>query len=342
MTSMTETTSTARQDIALYTDPGGKVEVEVRVDGETVWLSQAEIAGLFETTPQNITQHLRSAYEEGELAEAGTCKQLLQVRQEGRRQVRRNVKHYNLDAIISVGYRINSKRGTHFRIWATKTLRDHLIKGYSVNERRLMQRGIQEMEQTVKLLARTLHAHDLVTDEGEALLDVVGKYARSWHLLLQYDENRLPAEPARPTKKMARLTPVQARKLILKMKKELEGRGEASNLFGNERGEGLDGVLGSIELTFGGEPLYPSVEARAAHLLYFIIKDHPFSDGNKRIGCLLFLHYLDKNKCLTGPDGRPRFDDRALVALALLIAESDPRHKELMVRLVLNLLDDAT
>jgi prophage maintenance system killer protein len=140
---------------------------------------------------------------------------------------------------------------------------------------------------------------------------------------------------------MARLTAGQARKLILKLKKELEGKGEASKLFGNERGEGLDAVLGSIEQTFGAEPLYPSVEARAAHLLYFVIKDHPFSDGNKRIGSLLFLHYLDKNKRLSGPDGRPNFDDRALVALALLIAESDPQHKELMVRLVLNLLDDA-
>jgi prophage maintenance system killer protein len=338
---MTARATTNSQEIALYTTPDGDVEVSVRLDAETVWLTQRQMAELFDTSTDNVGLHLKNVYAEGELVEAATAEESSVVQLEGRRQVRRNVKHYNLDAIISVGYRVNSRRGTHFRIWATKALRDHLVKGYSVNEHRLKQRGIADLEQTVQLLGRTLRSRQLVSGEGETLLDVVGKYARSWRLLLQYDENRLPAEPSRPTERMARLTPIQARRLIGKFKKELEAKGEASGLFGNERGEGLDGVLGGIEQTFGGQPLYPSAEARAAHLLYFVIKDHPFADGNKRIGSLLFLHYLDKNGRLTGPDSRPRFDDRALVALALLIAESAPQQKELMVRLVLNLLDDA-
>jgi prophage maintenance system killer protein len=302
---------TDHQEIALYTTPDGTVEVNVRLDAETVWLTQRQMAELFDTSQDNVGLHLKNIYVEGELVEAATAEESSVVQTEGRRQVRRKVKRYNLDAIISVGYRVNSRRGTHFRIWATKALRDHLIKGYSINERRLKQRGIADLEQTVQLLGRTLSARQLVTDEGEALLDVIGKYARSWRLLFQYDENRLPAEPLRPTARMARLTPVQARRLIIKLKKNLEVKGEASKLFGTERGVGLDGLLGSIEQTFDSEPLYPSVEARAAHLLYFAIKDHPFADGNKRIGSLLFLHYLDKNGRLTGHDGRPRFDDRA-------------------------------
>ncbi|MGE0853844.1 MAG: RhuM family protein [Hyphomicrobiaceae bacterium] len=335
---MTENASTDRQEIALYTAPGGKAEVEVRVEGDTVWLNLNQLAELFGRDKSVISRHLRNIFASRELERRAVVAKNATTAADGKTYM---VEYFNLDAVISVGYRVNSKRGTHFRVWATKILRENLIRGYTVNERRLRQRGILEMEQTVQLLGRTLRSHNLVTDEGQALLDVVGQYARSWRLLLQYDENRLPAEPSRPTTKMVRLTLAQARKLILKLKKELEAKGDASKLFGNERGEELDGALGSIEQTFAGEPLYPSVEARAAHLLYFIIKDHPFSDGNKRIGSLLFLHYLDKNKRLTGPDGRPRFDDRALVALALLIAESDPQHKELMVRLVLNLLDDA-
>jgi prophage maintenance system killer protein len=337
---MTKNAADTGQEIALYTTPSGGVEVSVRLGPETVWLTQRQMAELFDTSTDNIGLHLKNVFAEGELAEGATTEESSVVQVEGARNVRRKVKQYNLDAIISVGYRINSKRGTHFRIWATKVLRDHLVQGYSINDRRLKQLGIKELEQSVQLLGRTLQTHNLVTDEGRALLDVIGKYARTWQLLLQYDENRLPGEPARPTKKFARLTATQARKLIVRMRKDLAAKGEATPLFGNERGEGLDGVLGAIEQTFGGEPLYPSVEARAAHLLYFIIKDHPFSDGNKRIGSLLFLHYLDKNNQLGGADGRPRFDDRSLVALALLIAESDPQQKDLMVRLVLNILDD--
>jgi prophage maintenance system killer protein len=196
------------------------------------------------------------------------------------------------------------------------------------------------MEQAIRLLAHTLSSHELVNDQGRAVLDVVTRYASSWRLLLQYDENRLPESPVHPTHPVAGLPPNESRRAILGLKQALLAKGEATELFGQERGGALDGILGSIEQTFDGEALYPSVEARAAHLLYFVIKDHPFSDGNKRIGSFLFLLYLDRNGLLTRPAGTLRFAENALVAVALLVAESNPAHKELLIRLILNLLQD--
>jgi len=224
-------------------------------------------------------------------------------------------------------------------MWATRALRDHLVKGYSPNEHRLKQRGILEMEQTVHLLGHTLRSHNLVTDEGKALLDVVGRYARSWQLLLQYDENRLPTGPARPTKKMARLTPIQARKLIIKLKTTLEGKGEASSLFGAERAEGLDGVLGSIEQTFDGEPLSPSVETELRTCCTSSSKTIRSPTATSVSAACCSCTTLTKTSDWLAPtDAR---NDRSMVALALLIAESDPPQKELTVNLILNLLDDA-
>jgi prophage maintenance system killer protein len=330
-----------QNEIALYATPDGSIKLDVRMDAETVWLTQRQMAELFDTSTDNVGLHLKHIYESEELAEAATTEDYSVVQQESKRRVRRAIRHYNLDAVIGVGYRVNSKRGTQFRIWATQRLRDHLVKGFTVNKPRLEQRGIAEIENTVALLGRTLNAHGLIDADGQAVFDLVQHYTRSWLLLLQYDENRLPAEPAAPTRKMARLTFAQANQQIAKFKKTLEAKGEASSFFGAPRGEGLEAVLGAIEQTFGGTPLYPNVETRAAHLLYFIIKDHPFADGNKRIGSLLFLHYLSKNGRLIGTSGRPRFDDRSLVALALLIAESAPRQKDSMIRLIMSLLDDA-
>ena len=327
-------------EIVLYEAADGQIRLDVRVEQETVWLSQAQMAELFGRERSVITKHLRNVYSEGELAVEGTSAKLAQVQTEGGRTVTREVDHYNLDAILSVGYRVNSKRGTQFRIWATRTLRDHVLQGYSLNERRLREKGLDEIEQAVALLARTLDHHALVTGEGRAVLDVVQQYARSWRLLLEYDEDRLPEAPARPSHPTADLTPDAARRAIVQMRDALAERAEVTGLFGQERGEQLSGILRSIEQTFDGQPLYPSVEARAAHLLYFVIKDHPFVDGNKRIGSLFFLEYLRLNGALLRSDSRPRFADNALVALALLIAESDPGHKQLMIRVILNLLGD--
>lgn len=254
--------------------------------------------------------------------------------------MQRPVAHYNLDAIIAVGYRVNSKRGTQFRIWATRTLREHLLRGYTLNERRLRERGLGEMEQAVALLAKTLTHHALVTDEGRAVLDVVQRYSRTWRLLVQFDERNLTDRPAEPLTPTAEITPQIARDLIARLHASLMGRGDASPLFGRERTTQLDAILGAIEQTFDAKPLYPTVQARAAHLLYFVIKDHPFADGNKRIGTLLFLEYLRRNRVLELPDGRPRLANNAMVALALLVAESEPRNKELMISLIVNLLED--
>jgi prophage maintenance system killer protein len=327
-------------EIVLYEAPDGQIRLDVRVEQETVWLSQAQMAELFGRERSVITKHLRNVYAEGELAVEGTSAKLAQVQTEGGRTVTREVDHYSLDVIISVGYRVNSKRGTQFRIWATRTLRDHVLQGYSINERRLREKGLGEIEQAVALLARTLDHQGLVTDEGRAVLDVVQQYARSWRLLLEYDEDRLPEAPARPSHPTADLTRGAARRAIIQMRDALAERAEVTGLFGQERGEQLSGIVRSIEQTFDGQPLYPSVEARAAHLLYFVIKDHPFVDGNKRIGSLLFLEYLRLNGALLRSDFTPRFADNALVALALLIAESDPGHKQLMIRVILNLLGD--
>jgi prophage maintenance system killer protein len=235
---------------------------------------------------------------------------------------------------------VKSKRGTQFRIWATGTLRDHLLRGYTLNEKRLREQGLGEIEQAVGLLARTLTQNALVTDEGRAVLEVVQQYTRAWKLLLEYDEGRLTEKPLHPVKPTAALSLEDAKAVIARLRETLGGRGEASNLFGAERGGQLSGILGAIEQTFGGEQLYPTVQSRAAHLLYFVIKDHPFADGNKRIGTLLFLEYLRRNRMLTRKGGGPRLADNAMVALALLVAESEPAQKDLMVRLILNLLED--
>jgi prophage maintenance system killer protein len=325
---------TPRGEVVVYEAPDGEVRVDVRLERETVWLTQQQMAELFGRERSVVTKHVRNVFKEGELPEESNVHFLHIAGSD------KPVGFYSLDVVISVGYRVKSLRGTQFRIWATRTLREHLLRGYTLNERRLRERGMSEIEQAVGLLARTLTTHALVADEGRAVLDVVQRYTRSWRLLLEYDEGRLAERPAKPMAPAVSLTLDDARDAAAKLREELEARSEAGSLFGHERGDALAGIVGAIEQTFGGEPLYPSAQARASHLLYFVIKDHPFGDGNKRIGTLLFLEYLRRNGLLLRADGSPRLADNAMVALALLIAESEPAQKELMIRLVLNLLDD--
>jgi prophage maintenance system killer protein len=317
-------------DIILYQAEDGTTSLEVHLKDDTVWLSQAQMMELFGKTKQNVSLHIRNIFKEGELVEEAVVKDSLTTAADGKKY---KVRYYNLDVTISVGYRIKSLRGTQFRIWATTVLRDHLIKGYTFYERRLAEKGLVEMEQAVALLSRTLQTHELVTDEGKAVLDVVTRYAKSWTLLLQYDEDQLGLPQESNLAKHA-LDYEQAKEAIATLKFELIKCGEASDLFGQEREGHLQGILGSINQTFDGEDLYPSVEEKAAHLLYFVIKDHPFSDGNKRIGAFLFLLFLGENNLLE----QSGINENGLVALALLIAESDPRQKDLMIRLILNLL----
>lgn len=310
----------------------GDQPVQVRLEGETVWLTQAQVAELFAVTPQNVTMHLKNIYQEQELAEDATCKDFLQVQSEGGREVKRKRKHYNLDAIISVGYRVNSRRATQFRIWATRTLRQHLVDGYTLNQQRLRERGIA-FEQALDLLSRTLANQQLVSAEGEAVLRVIADYARSWSLLQGYDEQSLIGQ----TGKQRDMWPLHLDAVlaaIAQLKAELIAKGEATELFGQVRGDGLASAIATIEQGFGDELFYPNVASRAAHLLYFIIKNHPLADGNKRTGSFLFLWYLRLNQHLLARPVERLINDNTLVALALLVAESEPAQKDLMVKLV--------
>lgn len=320
------------QLVQIYQSEDGRVELEIRLEQETLWLTQAQIADLFQVKPQNITQHLKNVFDSGELIEAATCKDFLQVQKEGRRMVERQRKLYNLDAIISVGYRVNSSRATQFRIWATRTLKQHLVDGYTLNQSRLKERGI-EFEQVIQLLSNTLANQQLVQPEGSAVLSVIADYARSWSLLQGYDEQSLTALPHKQTGMQAlELTYVLA--AIGELKSTLIAKGEATELFGQLRGEGLASSIATIEQGFGDEWFYPHVASRAAHLLYFVIKNHPLADGNKRSGSFLFLWYLRLNQHLLAKPVEQLINDNTLVALALLVAESKPEHKELMIRLV--------
>ena len=318
-------------EVVVYEAPDGEVRVDVRLDRETVWLTQRQMAQVFDTTSENVLMHLRNVFASEELAAEATTKDFLVVQTEGRRRVRRTLKHYNLDAIISVGYRIKSLRGAWFRQWATRTLRDHLVRGYTLDERRLAERGLREARETLDFLARTLRSQAFVDDTGQAVPELITGYADTWRLLLEYDEDRLATPPgARPS--VGVLDHDSATGAIAEFKRELMARGEASSLFGSPLGNALAAILGSIEQTMFGESLYRSCEEKAAHLLYFIVKDHPFSDGNKRIGSLLFLLYLKQEGM------EHRLNPQALTALTLLIAESAPANKDLMVRLIINLL----
>lgn len=318
-------------DVLLYQAQGG-VALEVRVQGDSVWLTQLQMAKLFGRERSVVTKHLNNVFSEGELDRKGNVQNMHIASSD------KPVALYSLDTIISVGYRVKSKQGTQFRIWATRILREHLLRGYTLNEKRLRELGFNEVEQAIELLSATLRNQSLVTDQGRAVMEIVEQYTRTWRLLLEYDEDRLPSSPMSPLSPSSKLLVTDARAAIQTLRRALATRNESTDLFGRERSDQLEGILGAIEQTFGGEPLYPTAQARAAHLLYFVIKDHPFSDGNKRIGTLLFLEYLRRNDLLLRANGQPRLVDNAIVALALLVAESAPKHKDLMIRLILNLL----
>ncbi len=318
-------------EIVLYNSDDGRATLDVHLKDGTVWLSQSQMVELFLRDQSVISRHLNNIFKEGELIRQGNMQKMHIAFSD------KPVKFFNLNVIISVGYRVKSLRGTQFRIWATSVLKDHLERGYSLNQRRLAEKGETEIRQIMALLSNTLAGQNLVSDEGRAVLDIVSHYARTWQILLQYDENNLPAPQIKHSaKKIFEIEEV--RKAITTLKKELTNRGEATELFGNERSHGLAGIIGAVQQTFDGQDLYPSAEEKAAHLLYFVIKDHPFTDGNKRIGTFLFLLFLQINDLLS----ELNFDNKALVALALLTAASDPGHKELLIRLIINLLSAET
>lgn len=312
-------------EVVVYQAPDGEVRVDVRLERETVWLSQAQMVELFGRDQSVVSRHIRNVFSDGELPVEGNMQKMHIAAAD------KPTTLYSLDVVISVGYRVKSTRGVQFRQWATRVLREHLVRGYTFERTRLAERGLSEARQTLELLARTLTNQALVDDTGRAVLELIVGYADTWRLLLEYDENRLVVPPgSRPSQGVLDLA--RASTAIAEFKRELLARREATALFGNPRGDALDGILGSIEQTMFGEPLYRSREEKAAHLLYFVIKDHPFSDGNKRIGSFLFMLYLQQEGMVH------RLNPQMLTALALLIAESAPTSKEVMVRLIVNLL----
>lgn len=325
--------STSKTDIAIYQADNGAVEVRLR--GETVWLSLQQITDLFERDKSVISRHLRNIYRDGELTESATVAKNATVQTEGGRQVKRQIELYNLDAIISVGYRVNSAKATRFRQWATTVLRQHLTQGYSLNRQRL-EANAQELEAALLLVRKIAQNPELPQDAGRGLLDVVTRYARTFLLLQRYDEGLLTDPPQQSGGTLP--TPNQARVALGQLKSDLMGRGEATDLFARERGDGLDALLGNLDQTVFGEPAYPTVEAKAAHLLYFVIKNHPFADGNKRSGAFLFVDFLARNRRLMDANGQPVINDIGLAALALLVAESDPAQKDTLIRLIMNML----
>ena len=318
--------------LQLFTSSDGQAHLEVTLEKDTVWLSQAQMGRLFNKDVRTVNEHIGNVFSEGELDRQPTIRKFRIVRQEGPRQVQREIDHYNLDMIISVGYRVKSQRGVEFRRWATQVLKDHLVQGYTLNQQRLAERGI-EFEQAVQLLSRTLSNQGLVSAKGEAVARVISDYARSWSLLQGYDEQHL-AEILTQQPNMRSLEMEDALVAIADLKQSLMAKGEATELFAQKRGEGLDSALATIEQGFGGELFYPNVASRAAHLLYFVIKNHPFADGNKRTGSFLFLWYLRLNEQLLARPVEQLINDNTLVALALLVAESLPDQKNLMIRLI--------
>ena len=319
--------------IEIYQTRDKQTEIEVRFEEDTVWLTQEQLTRLFGRDRTVITKHINNIFKERELDKKSNVQKMHIPNSD------KPVAIYNLDVIISIGYRVKSKQGTQFRQWATQRLKDHLVKGYTLNEKRLQQvvQNMQQLEQAVKLIQQSGNSEQLSTTEAKGLLEIITGYTQSFILLNQFDSNTLPDKKLNENITYE-IEYNEALKTIAELKKQLIGKKEASALFGNERDHGFESVLNSVVQTFGGEYLYKSIEEQAAHLLYFVIKNHPFTDGNKRIGAFLFVWFLEKNKHRFKKTGELKINDNALVALALLVAQSNPDDKELMIKLVVNLI----
>lgn len=321
-------------EIVIYQSEDGKTVFDVRLEDDTVWLSQQQMSELFQTDRTVISRHIRNIYKDGELEEISTCAKNAQVRMEGNRMVTRSIPYYNLDMIISVGYRVNSIRGVKFRQWASSVLKQYLIKGYAVNES-MRKKQVAELRQLVQMLGRTLrHSPDPLKEEQSALVDVVVDYTYALDTLDDYDYQRLGIKNT-TAHGAFRATYEGAMQEIRQLREKFGG----SALFGNEKDDSFRSSIGQIYQTFDGMELYPSVEEKAAMLLYLVVKNHSFSDGNKRIAATLFLWFMNNNGILYRKDGTKRIADNTLVAITLMIAESRTEEKDVMVSVVVNLIN---
>ena len=323
-----------RGEIIIYRAEDNTVQLDVRMENETVWLSQQQMVQLFNSTKQNISLHIGNIFREGELQKEATVKEYLTVQTEGNRQICRKVLYYNLDVIISVGYRVKSQRGVQFRQWANRILKDYLVKGYAVNEK-LRREQLSDLRQLVQIVGRTVQSKAVESeDETQAIFDVVLDYTYALDTLDNYDYERLTVKETTPEERF-HATYENAMQTIAALREKFGG----STLFGNEKDDSFKSSIGQIYQTFGGKDLYPSVEEKAAMLLYLVTKNHSFSDGNKRIAATLFLWFLNNNGILYREDGTKRIADNTLVALTLMIAESRTEEKDTMVKVVVNLIN---
>lgn len=328
-------------EIVIYQTPDNQTQVEVQFDKETVWLSQKQMAEIFGTEVPGINKHVKNIFHSGELRREGTISKMEIVRDEGKRKVKRTIEVYNLDMIISIGYRVNSERATQFRIWATNTLKSYLVKGYALNEKRLTQltQNLQQLKNTVELISAGAKSEALQLQEAKGLLQIINNYTRSFVLLNQYDSNNF--DSVNLSENITYEIKYKEAKIAIKeLKKQLFAKEEATNLFGNEKDESFKSSLATITQTFRNQYLYHSIEEQAAHLLYFVIKNHSFTDGNKRIGAFLFIWFLDKNRHRFKQNGELKINDNGLTAIALLVAQSEPSEKELMIQLIINLISN--
>jgi len=324
-------------EIKIYIAEDGKTTVEVRLEKDTVWLNQNQLAQLFQTERSVINKHILNIYKTGELDEKATCAKIAQVQSEGHRKVERKIIHYNLDVIIAVGYRVNSRRGTQFRIWANQVLKDYLIQGYVLNLNRLQKQNEQlnELKKILNIIQNISQQKKLNDNEYEGLISIVTNYAHALDILDQYDYQTLNIENITYNN----IYQISYQEAIKKIQ-FIKAKYGYSPLFGKEKDQSFYSSIETIYQTFDGKYLYPSVEEKAAHLLYFIVKNHSFVDGNKRIAAMLFLYFLDRNNLLYDISGNKRIADNALVAITLLIAISKPEEKDLLIKVIVNLINN--
>ena len=306
--------------------------VEVRLNGETLWLDAHQIAKIFDVDRTVIVKHLQNIYKTEELSKNSTCAKIAQVAADGKK---RQMHIYNLDAIIAVGYRVNSKYATQFRIWSTRVLKDHLTQGFTINRQRF-EENARDLETALELVRKASKSTELTFDSSRGLIDVISRYTQTFLLLQRYDEGLLAEPKSKKGGKLPNLKEV--RTALSNLKKDLITRKQATDLFARERESGLEAILGNLEQTVFGKPAYPTIESKAAHLLYFVIKNHPFTDGNKRSAAFLFVDFLNRNHRLIGKNNQPIINEIGLAALTLLIAESNPKDKDIMIKLVMNML----
>ena len=324
-------------EIEVYKVINGEIVFDVDQNAETLWATEDQVSKLFNVDRSVTNRHIRNIYRDGELDEKRTAKEIFAVRKEGNREVRRKIKVYNLDAIISVGYRVNSRKATDFRIWATKVLHHYVVDGAAINERRLKEldaKKLHEIEGALGIVKRLVAASELSAGEAGGILEVITKYAPSFKALQEFDEGHISF--AKGKKATKTLTPSECIDIIAQLKRNVKG----DALFGKPRSSAFEASLNAISQTFDGQDVYPSIAEKAANLLYLVIKDHPFYDGNKRIGALLFVVFLTINDYHLTKNGETKISDRALTALALLIAESNPSEKGLLVALICKLLEN--